>query len=125
LARAEMTAARRRVIEVARSAAASRSSSRRAAPDEAPFEGAEEPFSERATRPPGSAGTDPRLRRCYANLELPEGASLDEVKAAYRRLVRTYHPDRHGGDPAAQRVMVELRTAYETLKDHLERTERA
>src|SRR5687767_7998959 len=39
------------------------------------------------------------IRRYYANLELPIGAPLSEVKAAYRRLMRRYHPDRHQHDP--------------------------
>ena len=33
--------------------------------------------------------------RYYANLELAPGASYSEIKAAYRRLLSKYHPDKH------------------------------
>jgi DnaJ-domain-containing protein 1 len=66
-----------------------------------------------------------KIQRYYANLELPIGASLSEVKAAYRRLMRRYHPDLHQEDPAkaevATKLAQELRTAYEGLIAHLER----
>ena len=35
-----------------------------------------------------------------AVLGISPGASADEVRTAYRRLIRTSHPDRSGGDPA-------------------------
>jgi DnaJ-domain-containing protein 1 len=67
----------------------------------------------------------PDIRRFYANLELPIGASLPEVKAAYRRLMRRYHPDRHQNDPdrvrAANELAQRLREAYEGLTAHLEK----
>ena len=34
---------------------------------------------------------------CYEILEVPRGASLEECRTAWRRLVKTHHPD-HGGD---------------------------
>ena len=65
------------------------------------------------------------IRRYYANLELPIGAPLPEVKAAYRRLMRRYHPDRHQHDPdrarAANELAQRLREAYEGLTAHLEK----
>ena len=65
------------------------------------------------------------IRTFYANLELPIGASADEVKAAYRRLMRRYHPDKHALDPARAKVATEvtqqLRQAYDGLIAHLER----
>jgi curved DNA-binding protein CbpA len=65
------------------------------------------------------------IRRYYANLELPIGAPLSEVKAAYRRLMRRYHPDRHQHDPerakAANELAQRLREAYEGLTAHLEK----
>ncbi len=72
-----------------------------------------------------AAADSPEVRRFYANLELPIGAPLDEVKAAYRRLMRRYHPDKHHADPeraaAANRLAHELRAAYEGLLRHLSR----
>ena len=67
------------------------------------------------------------IRRYYANLELPLGAPLSEVKAAYRRLMRRYHPDRHQHDPertkAANELAQRLREAYEGLTEHLGKKE--
>ncbi len=48
-------------------------------------------------------------------LELGESASLDEIKAAYRRLLREYHPDRNP-DPGAGERVKEIAGAYELLK---------
>lgn len=66
----------------------------------------------------------PEVRRFYANLELPLGAPATEVKAAYRRLMRRYHPDKHSKDPerarAAHQLAHELRQAYEGLLRYLE-----
>jgi len=65
------------------------------------------------------------IRRYYANLELPIGAPVAEVKASYRRLMRRYHPDLHHGDnekaQVATRLAQELRVAYEGLIAYLDR----
>jgi DnaJ-domain-containing protein 1 len=58
-------------------------------------------------RPRGAA--DPhRLAQYYAQLEVPFGADLAEVKAAYRRLMRKYHPDRYPNDPQKAAMATEL-----------------
>lgn len=66
---------------------------------------------------------DPELARYYANLELPLGADLQQVKEAWKRLVRRYHPDLHSTDPDNQRVATELvqglNRAYEELRKRL------
>lgn len=49
-----------------------------------------------------------KVRQYYVNLELPFGASLDEVKQAYRRLMRQYHPDKHQDDPARRQLATQL-----------------
>jgi DnaJ-domain-containing protein 1 len=49
-----------------------------------------------------------QLRQYYANLELPFGADLDEVKQAFRRLMRQYHPDKHQADPARRQLATQL-----------------
>lgn len=49
-----------------------------------------------------------QLRQYYANLELPFGADLDEVKSAFRRLMRQYHPDKHQDDPARRQLATQL-----------------
>jgi DnaJ-domain-containing protein 1 len=65
------------------------------------------------------------ISRYYANLELHVGANAAEVRAAYRRLIRRYHPDVHHGDDDKARVANELtqrlRTAHDKLLEHLER----
>jgi DnaJ-domain-containing protein 1 len=33
-----------------------------------------------------------------ANLELAKGASMQEIRSAYKRLIKKYHPDLHAGD---------------------------
>ena len=38
----------------------------------------------------------------YRTLGLPEGAGLEEVKKAYRRMMRQHHPDKHSTDAAAE-----------------------
>lgn len=77
---------------------------------------------ERAARPAVTESAE--IRRYYANLELPLGATTLEVKAAYRRLMRRYHPDLHQADGAkaevATKLAQELRVAYERLLEHLE-----
>ncbi len=79
-----------------------------------------EKASARRTSDPSQA----MIQRYYANLELPIGASLSEVKAAYRRLMRRYHPDLHQEDAkkaeVATKLAQELRVAYEALVAHLE-----
>jgi len=76
-----------------------------------------------AGRAPPARSVSPEVQTWYANLELPLGASAAEVKAAYRRLMRRYHPDKHALDPDQAKVATEisqkLRTAYEGLLAHL------
>ena len=65
-----------------------------------------------------------QLMQFYANLELPPFAPLEDVKRAYRDMMRRYHPDKHAGDPERRRVAEELAQsltrAYEALTRHLE-----
>src|SRR5579875_3543331 len=49
-------------------------------------------------------------------LGLDRSASFDDVKAAYRRLARQYHPDANPGDPTALERFTTLRRAYDRLK---------
>lgn len=71
---------------------------------------------------PASAESSP-LAGYYANLELPDGASLAEVKASWKRLMKQYHPDRHAQDPAKREVAnalcAELTHAYKELEKSL------
>lgn len=54
----------------------------------------------------------------YEVLGLARGASLDEVKEAYRQLALKYHPDKHADSPLrdlAEEKFREIKQAYETL----------
>src|SRR5687767_12195980 len=54
-------------------------------------------------------------------LGVEPGASATTIKAAWRRLARSHHPDVSGGDSAASRTatrrMAEINAAYEELSD--------
>lgn len=53
----------------------------------------------------------------YQVLGVSPGASEEEIKKAYRRLAKQYHPDLHPGDPEAARKMNEINAAYEQIKN--------
>ena len=62
----------------------------------------------------GAPAVDAGLR-WRATLEVPEHASLEEIKRAYRRAVKGVHPDLHPGDPTAAAHFRALHEAYEAL----------
>ena len=52
----------------------------------------------------------------YANLELSPGASFEEIKKSYKRLLKQYHPDKfHNDDRSkyAEQITQKLNEAYE------------
>ena len=51
-------------------------------------------------------------------LGLGKVASLNEIKASYRKLAHRYHPDLDGGDEDREKTMAELNWAYELLEDY-------
>lgn len=53
----------------------------------------------------------------YHVLGLSKTASEAEIKAAYRRLAKTYHPDHNADDPRAKERFAEVGSAYEILGD--------
>jgi len=52
----------------------------------------------------------------YETLEITEGSSEVEIKKAYRKLARKYHPDVNK-DPSAEEKFKEINSAYEILSD--------
>jgi molecular chaperone DnaJ len=53
----------------------------------------------------------------YAVLGVPRGAGGADIRRAYRRLARRYHPGINPGDPEAQARFAEITRAFETLND--------
>jgi molecular chaperone DnaJ len=53
----------------------------------------------------------------YQVLGVDRGAGSDEIKRAYRRLARQYHPDVNGNDPEAAERFKEVSKAYSVLAD--------
>jgi len=58
-----------------------------------------------------------RPRDLYAVLEVDRKASQDDIKKAYRRLAREYHPDANPGDASAEERFKEVSQAYDVLAD--------
>jgi molecular chaperone DnaJ len=56
-------------------------------------------------------------RDYYEVLGLQKGASDEEIKKAYRKLAKQYHPDLHPGDKACEEQFKEVGEAYEVLSD--------
>ena len=65
----------------------------------------------------------------FARLGLPRGATTEEVKGAYLRLVKQFHPDRYGSPALADQqgglreVLAAFNEAYATLSDRARRTD--
>ncbi|MFM1814043.1 MAG: chaperone Hsp40, co-chaperone with DnaK [Pseudomonadota bacterium] len=57
-------------------------------------------------------------KRCYyETLGVKRDASDQDVKSAFRRLAKEYHPDRNPGDQGSEHRFKEINEAYEALKD--------
>ncbi|MER7361246.1 molecular chaperone DnaJ [Nonomuraea wenchangensis] len=59
----------------------------------------------------------------YAVLGVPKTATADEIKKAYRKLARQYHPDSNQGDTAKEAKFKEVSEAYDILSDTKRRKE--
>lgn len=57
------------------------------------------------------------MRDPYDVLGVGKSASEADVKRAYRKLAKQYHPDRHAGDEKAQAKFAEINQAYEIVGD--------
>ncbi len=59
----------------------------------------------------------------YKVLGVSKKASGEEIKKAYRKLARKYHPDRNPDDPKAEEKFKEVQGAYDTLSNSEKRKE--
>src|ERR671937_3080793 len=60
-------------------------------------------------------------RDYYETLGVARNASDNEIKSAYRKLARQYHPDRNPGDKQAEARFKEVQEAYDVLSDKTKR----
>ena len=58
----------------------------------------------------------------YATLGVTKAASEKEIKQAYRKLARKFHPDVNPGDKAAEARFKDINEAYEVLGDPAKRS---
>jgi molecular chaperone DnaJ len=56
-------------------------------------------------------------KNLYDVLGVAKNASQDEIKKAYRKLARQYHPDKNPGDAQAEERFKEVQAAYDVLSD--------
>jgi curved DNA-binding protein len=59
----------------------------------------------------------------YDTLGVKRNASEAEIKSAYRKLARQYHPDRNPGDKQAESKFKEVQEAYDVLSDKTQRAQ--
>ncbi|MGH8894379.1 MAG: molecular chaperone DnaJ [Actinomycetes bacterium] len=59
----------------------------------------------------------------YKRLGVAKDAKSDDIKKAYRKLARQYHPDANKGDAAAEERFKEISEAYDVLSDPKRRAE--
>jgi len=66
--------------------------------------------------PPQQIDFDPNVDY-YKSLGVAEKATADEIKRAYRKLAKQYHPDSTGGDKAKESRFKDISNAYDVLGD--------
>ena len=56
-----------------------------------------------------------KAKNYYKILQVSPQATLEEIKVAFRRLARQYHPDLNQNDPLSEEKFKEISEAYEIL----------
>ncbi len=68
----------------------------------------------------GTGGISETLRADFAELGVPFGASAEVCKAAYKKLLKLHHPDRHAGHPGNMKKATEksarINAAYQRIE---------
>jgi len=68
-----------------------------------------EPDPEPGPRPgPRRADVPEDVVKAYRSFELSPSATMEQVRLAYRKHMRMYHPDKHTGDTEKQRIATEI-----------------
>ena len=57
----------------------------------------------------------------FSTLGVRRGASVEDVRGAYKKLARQYHPDKNKNDPAASDKFIKISEAHEVLTDQTKR----
>lgn len=63
------------------------------------------------------------FRNYYEILDVPTSANNDDIKRAYRRLARQYHPDLNPGNKEAEERFKDTSEAYDVLSDAIKRAQ--
>jgi DnaJ-class molecular chaperone len=63
------------------------------------------------------------MRDPYTVLGVKKSAGADEIKKAYRRLAKKFHPDQNKDDPKAKEKFAEANSAYEIVGDEKKRSQ--
>lgn len=53
----------------------------------------------------------------YLLLEVPHAATIEDIKKAYRKMAKKWHPDKNGGSKDAEEKFKQINAAYECLID--------
>ena len=65
----------------------------------------------------------PGKKDYYEILGVPKNATADDIKRAYRKLARKFHPDANPGSAEAERKFKEINEAHEVLSDPQKRAQ--
>ena len=59
-----------------------------------------------------------QIKNYYRTLEIDPNATAEEIKGAFRRLAKRYHPDKNPGhEKSAEQMFRRICIAYEVLRD--------
>ena len=72
------------------------------------------------TAPKKPAGPPEELKEDYKTLGVAFGAPFPEVKTAYKRLLKQYHPDKNADNPEKLRIATELTQKYNMAYQRVE-----